>query len=152
MKPVLLDETSLEKIGNPSNLPKFKDTEEVSYTSSWARSPEKLLWQEKYLTLATAFVVLRLFYFLLPSILAFSSAAWRRIIRNTRIISLWECPSMFLNQAMQVFKILKEPCKRRSNLQERAIHARTWASKSLASVFNDAASSSQVCAGSERRC
>ncbi|OVA14221.1 Thioredoxin-like fold [Macleaya cordata] len=152
MKPVSLDQTSLEKIGSPSDLAKFEDSEEESCPFSWARSPEKLLRQETYLALATAFVILRLLCFLLPSLLACASAAWSRHIRNMSLISLWECPLTFLNQAMQVFKVLKEPFKKRSNLQDRAIHARTWASKSLASVsISDAASSSRGCAGSERR-
>ncbi|KAI3979173.1 hypothetical protein MKX01_016998 [Papaver californicum] len=67
---------------------------------SWARSPEKLLRHETYLTLATEFVIIRLLYFLLPSLLACASA----------------------------------PCKSRSSLHERAIHARTWACKSFAHV------------------
>ncbi|KAI3852956.1 hypothetical protein MKX03_014499 [Papaver bracteatum] len=152
MKPVLLDQTSLERMGSQTNLANYEDTEEENCPFSWARSPEKLLQQETYLALATAFVILRLFYFFLPSLLACASAAWRRLIRNTRIVSLWEYPSTLFNQAVQIFRTLKEPCKRRSNLQERAIHARTWARKSFAPVsISDAASSSRVCAGSEVR-
>ncbi|RZC89539.1 hypothetical protein C5167_027082 [Papaver somniferum] len=152
MKPVSLDRTSLERIGSQTNLANYEDTEEENCPFSWARSPGKLLQQETYLALATAFVILRLLYFFLPSLLECASAAWRRLIRNTRIVSLWEYPSTLFNQAMQIFRTFNEPCKRRSNLQERAIHARTWAHKSFAPVsISDAASSSRVCAGSEVR-
>ncbi|XP_026437742.1 5'-adenylylsulfate reductase-like 4 [Papaver somniferum] len=143
MKSVLLDETSWEKLDDPSVLVKLEDTKEESYRFSWIKSPEKLLNEEKYLALTSVFVVLRLVYFFLPSLLACVSTAWRRLILNTRIVSLWEYPSTLFSQAMQIFRTLKEPCKRRSNLQERAIHARTWARKSFASVsISDAAASS----------
>ncbi|KAI3966980.1 hypothetical protein MKX01_040621 [Papaver californicum] len=143
MRSVLLDATSWEKLDDPSVLAKFEDIKEESYKLSWIKSPEKLLNEEKYLALATAFVILRLVYIFLPSLLACVSTAWRRLILNTRIISLWEYPSTLFNQAIQIFRTLKEPCKRRSNLQERAIHARTWARKSFASVsISDASASS----------
>ncbi|MCL7023891.1 hypothetical protein MKW94_014869 [Papaver nudicaule] len=152
LKSMSLDETSWEKLDDPSVLAKFEDVKEKNYRFPWIKSPEKLLKEDKYLALATAFVFLRLVYFFLPALLACVSTAWRRLIQNARIISLWEYPSTLFNQAMQIFRTLKEPCKRRSNLQERAIHARTWARKSFASVsISDAASSSRVCAGSEIR-
>ncbi|KAI3930654.1 hypothetical protein MKX01_037100 [Papaver californicum] len=143
---VLLDATSWEKLDVPSVLVKFEDIKEESYRLSWIKSLEKLLNKEKYLALATAFVILRLVYIFLPSLLACVSTAWRRLILNTRIISLWEYPSTLFNQAIQIFRTLKEPCKRRNNLPERAIHARTWARKSISfvSISDAAASSSRV--------
>ncbi|KAF8411445.1 hypothetical protein HHK36_003996 [Tetracentron sinense] len=123
IKPVSLDQTSFDKVEKPSNLAQLKSIEQESCPFSWAKSPESLLRQDTYLALATTFVLLRLLYFLLPTLLACAQCTWRRHICN---MSLWEHPLAYLNQAMQVFT-----CKR-SNLQEGAINARVWASKSLA--------------------
>ncbi|KAF5461888.1 hypothetical protein F2P56_017949 [Juglans regia] len=128
-----LDLISLEKVVCPSNHEKHDNTKQESCPFSWARSPEKLLQQETYLVLATAFVLLRLLYCYLPTVLLCAQCAWRRHIRNLRLGSLWEHPLAYLKCAIQLFNSLKEPCKR-SNLQEGAMNARAWASKSLATV------------------
>ncbi|PIA52113.1 hypothetical protein AQUCO_01000179v1 [Aquilegia coerulea] len=145
-KPLLRDQSSLEKMENPLNVSKYGDTEE-NCPFSWARSPENMLRQETYLALATAFVVLRLTYFLLPVLIACARCVWRRHIWNASLMSLWEHPLAHIRRAMQVFNALKERCKR-SNLQEGAMNARAWASKSLASVSIGDASSSRECVDS----
>ncbi|KAK6257359.1 hypothetical protein QUC31_000818 [Theobroma cacao] len=127
-----LDKTSLDKIGRLSNHEKHNSTEQESCPFSWARSPENLLRQETYLALATTFVLLRLLYLLYPTLLVFAQFTWRRLIRNMKLGSLLEHSLAYLKRAIQLFNSLKEPCKR-SNLQ-RAMNARAWASKSLATV------------------
>nr|DAD41106.1 TPA_asm: hypothetical protein HUJ06_015429 [Nelumbo nucifera] len=149
IKPASLDRMSLEKMGNPSNLAHLEDSEKENCPFSWARSPENLLRQETYLALATTFVLLRLLHFFLPTLLACVRCAWRRHIQNASLVSLWKYPLTYLNQAIQVFNVLKVPCKR-SNLQEGAMSARAWASKSLASVSIGDASSSRTYSGNER--
>ncbi|KAJ4966927.1 hypothetical protein NE237_018776 [Protea cynaroides] len=149
IKPVSVRKLSMEKSGNPSNLAKVEYTEQESCPFSWARSPENILRQESYLALATMFVLLRFLYFLYPMLLACAQYIWRRHVRNSNLVSLWKLPLAYLNQAVQVFNVLKEPCKR-SNLQEGAMNARVWASKSLASVSIGDASSSRGYSGNER--
>lgn len=140
-----LDKISPEKVGKASNHEKHNHAEEESCPFSWARSPENLLQQETYLALATAFVLLRLVYIFLPTLLLFAHFTWRRLIRNLKLGSLLEHPRTYLNRAIQLFKSLNEPCKR-SNLQEGALNARAWASKSLATVsIGDASSSRGAC-------
>lgn len=108
----------------------------------WARSPESLFQQETYLCLATIFVLLRLFYMIFPTLRRFAQLAWRRYVVNMRSSSLWEHPVVYLNHIIQLFKSLKNPCKK-SNLQEGAKNAQAWASKSLATVsFGDPGSPS----------
>ncbi|KAI3460037.1 hypothetical protein Pfo_016700 [Paulownia fortunei] len=107
----------------------------------WARSPENLFQQETYLTLATIFVILRLLHFTFPTLRRCTQLAWRRYTINVSVSSLLEHPVVYLNQVIQLFSSLKEPCKK-SNLQEGAKNAKAWASKSLATVsFGDASSS-----------
>ncbi|KAF5766410.1 putative Thioredoxin domain-containing protein [Helianthus annuus] len=110
---------------------------------SWARSPENMLQHETYLTLATIFVVLRLFYLSYPFIMTRARVSWRRRIPNIRFKSLWEHPLLYMNHAIQLFTSLTEPCKR-GNLRG-AMNAKAnaaWASKSLASVsFGEASTS-----------
>lgn len=125
-----LDQLSLEKIGRPSANENHGITEPESCPFSWARSPENLLRQETYLALATTFVVLRLLYLLFPTLLICIQCAWRRIIQNVRLGNLLEQALVYLKRK---FNCLKEPCKR-SNLQEGAMNAKAWASKSLATV------------------
>ncbi|CAL5374007.1 unnamed protein product [Camellia sinensis] len=139
-----LNGTYLERIGQSSDDGKNNHPEQESCPFSWARSPENLLQQETYLALATAFVLLRLLYFLLPTLSACTRLVWRLYIPNMKLKSLWEHPPAYLNRAIQLFNSLKEPCKR-SNLQEGAMNAKAWASKSLASVsFGDANTSRVV--------
>ncbi|KAF4351417.1 hypothetical protein F8388_001037 [Cannabis sativa] len=137
------DEASLSEIGSSSNHEKNGNSEQESCPFSWARSPENLLRQETYLALATAFVVLRLLYSIFPTLLVFSQCVWRRYIRNMRFDTLLEHPIAYLKRAVQLSNSLKEPCKR-SNLQEGAMNAKAWASKSLATVsIGDASTSSR---------
>ncbi|CAL0327369.1 unnamed protein product [Lupinus luteus] len=139
-----LDQLSLEKIGRLSVREKHSNTEPESCPFSWARSPENLLRQETYLALATAFVVLRLLYLFFPTLLICIQYAWRRVIQNVRLGSLLEHPLVYLKRMIQSFKCLKEPCKR-SNLQEGAMNAKAWASKSLATVSIGEGSTSRGC-------
>ncbi|KAH7524384.1 5'-adenylylsulfate reductase-like 4 [Ziziphus jujuba] len=130
-----LDQISVDEIGSPSSNEKHDSTDPESCPFSWARSPENLLCQETYLALATAFVLLRLLYIFFPTLLVFTQCAWRRYIQNVRLGSLLEHPLTYLKRAVQLSNSLKEPCKR-SNLQEGALNARAWASKSLASAVS----------------
>ncbi|XP_027365443.1 5'-adenylylsulfate reductase-like 4 isoform X1 [Abrus precatorius] len=127
------NQLSLVKIGHPSATENHGNTEPESCPFSWARSPENLLRQETYLALATTFVVLRLLYLFFPTLRICIQYVWRRIIQNVRIGSLLEHPLVYLKRIIQSFNYLKEPCKR-SNLQEGAMNAKAWASKSLATV------------------
>ncbi|KAF3445842.1 hypothetical protein FNV43_RR11019 [Rhamnella rubrinervis] len=136
-----LDQISVDKIARPSK-EKRDSTDSESCPFSWARSPENLLRQETYLALATAFVLMRLLYLLFPSLLVYTQCTWRRYIQNMRLGSLLEHPLAYLKRAIQLFNSLKEPCKR-SNLQEGAMNARAWASKSLATVSIGDASTSR---------
>ena len=128
-----LDQLSLENIGRLSVHDNHGNPEQESCPFSWARSPEHLLRQETYLALATTFVVLRLLYIFFPTLLVFIQCAWSRVIQNVRLGSLLEHPLVYLKRILQSFNCLKEPCKR-SNLQEGAMNAKAWASKSLATV------------------
>ncbi|XP_043719788.1 5'-adenylylsulfate reductase-like 4 [Telopea speciosissima] len=149
IKPASLVKMSGEKSGDPSNLAKLEDSEQESCPFSWARSPENMLRQETYLALATTFVLLRFLYFIYPTLVACAQYIWRRHVQDANLVSLWKLPLVYLNQAVQVSNVLKEPCKRR-NLQGGAINARVWASKSLASVSIGDASSSRGYSGNER--
>uniref|UniRef100_A0A5B7A0Z2 Thioredoxin domain-containing protein n=1 Tax=Davidia involucrata TaxID=16924 RepID=A0A5B7A0Z2_DAVIN len=141
IKAASLNGTSLDRTGCSSDHEKHGNNEQESCPFSWARSPENLVRQETYLALATAFVLLRLLYLIFPALRVCAQFGWRRYIGNIRLRSLWEHPLAYLNRAIQLFNSLKEPCKR-SNLQEGAMNAKAWASKSLASVsFGDASTS-----------
>lgn len=134
---------SLEKIGSLSVLEKHGHTEPESCPFSWARSPENLLRQETYLALATAFVLLRLLYFIFPTLLKCFQCVWKSVIQNIRLGSLLEHPLVYLKRIMQSISCLRVPCKR-SNLQEGALNAKVWASKSLATVSIGEGSTSRV--------
>lgn len=99
---------------------------------SWARSPENLLQQDAYLALASSFVLLRLLYFLLPKLSSCIKRAWGRQLKFPSLISLCEYSQAFLEQVMIGFSRLN-PGKR-TNLQEGAMNAKAWVSKSLVSV------------------
>ncbi|CAD5181191.1 unnamed protein product [Musa acuminata subsp. malaccensis] len=124
---------SLDKFVDPPNdtEPKEEDVQE-SCPFSWARSPEKLLQQDGYLALASCFLLMRLLYFLLPSLNACLQRAWRRQMRYASLINFWNHLRAYTEEAKQGVGRLY-PCKR-SNLQEGAMNARAWASQSLASV------------------
>lgn len=138
-----MDRTSLDRIAHSLDNEKDNGAELDSCPFSWARSPENMLQQETYLALATIFVILRLLYFILPCLRVCAQFSWRRHVLNVWLRSLWEHPLAYLNRAIQLFSSLKEPCKR-SNLQEGAMNAKAWASKSLASVSFGEASTSRV--------
>lgn len=140
IKTASLDKGSLDKIGRASHLEKHDAPEQESCPFSWARSPENLFREETYLALATTFVLLRLFYWSFPTVLALAQFTWRRHMQNMRLESLLEHPRAYLNRAIQLFNSLNEPCKK-SNLQEGAMRA--WASKSLATVSIGDASTSR---------
>ncbi|KAF9682518.1 hypothetical protein SADUNF_Sadunf05G0117200 [Salix dunnii] len=142
IKTASLDKRSLGKIGRASHLEKHDAPVQENCPFSWARSPENLLREETYLALATTFVLLRLFYWTFPTMLAFAQFIWRRHMQNMRLESLLEHPRAYLNRAIQLFHSLNEPCKK-SNLQEGAMNARAWASKSLATVSIGDASTSR---------
>ncbi|KAG5245811.1 hypothetical protein OIU76_001995 [Salix suchowensis] len=142
IKTASLDKGSLDKIGRASHLEKHDAPEQESCPFSWARSPENLFREETYLALATTFVLLRLFYWSFPTALAFAQFTWRRHMQNMRLESLLEHPRAYLNRAIQLLNSLNEPCKK-SNLQEGAMNARAWASKSLATVSIGDASTSR---------
>ncbi|KAM7256619.1 hypothetical protein ACFE04_012360 [Oxalis oulophora] len=149
IKPATIDESSVEKIGH-SYHENHNSTELENCPFSWARSPENLLQQETYLALATIFVVLRLLYLGFPSLFKLAQSNWISHIRNVRLGNLFEHSLAYLNRAIQLFNSLKEPCKR-SNLQEGAMNARAWASKSLATVSIGDSSTSRSAPVSEGR-
>ncbi|XP_074556363.1 5'-adenylylsulfate reductase-like 3 [Curcuma longa] len=99
---------------------------------SWAKSPEKLLQQDGYLALASCFLLMRLLHRFLPSLNACFQRAWRRQMRYASLRNIWNSFKACLEQAKQGFSRLY-PLKQ-SNLQEGAMNAKAWASKSLASV------------------
>ncbi|MQL84390.1 hypothetical protein Taro_016902 [Colocasia esculenta] len=135
IQPISLDSVSLERFVKAPNLSKLKeDVEPEKCPFSWARSPEKFLQQETYLALATAFLLSRFLYILLPKVVACFKRAWGRHMRYARLISLWDCSQAYFEQARQALaKRNLETCKR-GNLQGGAMNAKIWASKSLVSV------------------
>lgn len=135
------DWTILEEIRDSSDHNKHGNLEEESCPFWWARSPENLLRQETYLALATIFVLLRLLYLLYPTFLLFSRHAWK-YIQNASLLSSLDHILSYLKQAAQLRGCLREPSKR-MNLQEGAMNARVWASKSLATVSIGEASTSR---------
>ncbi|CAL1388961.1 unnamed protein product [Linum trigynum] len=140
----LPDKASLSKNWHPSNSGRHGSNVQESCPFSWAKSPEKLFRQETYLALATAFVLFRLLYLILPSLLSFSQLVWRRHLHYPSLGSIFDHPRAFLNDVVQAFKCLVGPCSRKTNLQEGAMSARAWASKSLATVSIGEASTSRA--------
>ncbi|CAN1345805.1 5'-adenylylsulfate reductase-like 4 [Linum perenne] len=139
----LPDKALLSKVWHPSSHGKLDSSSRESCPFSWPRSPEKLLRQETYLALASAFVLSRLLYLIFPGLIAFSRLVWRRQIHYPRIGNILDHPRAFLKDVVHAFKCLVDPCKK-SNLQEGAMNARAWASKSLATVSIGEASSSRA--------
>nr|CAD1837575.1 unnamed protein product [Ananas comosus var. bracteatus] len=128
-----LDGISLNKIVDLSDMTEFnEDTEQKTCPFSWARSLEKLLQQDTYLALASAFVLLRLLSILVPKLNVWANRAWRRRARFASLISFWIVSKAYIEQAKQGFN--KVILRKRSNLLEGAMNAGVWASKSLASV------------------
>uniref|UniRef100_A0A1J3JD53 5'-adenylylsulfate reductase-like 4 n=1 Tax=Noccaea caerulescens TaxID=107243 RepID=A0A1J3JD53_NOCCA len=144
-----LDRASLEKSVSVPHLGNEINTEPENCPFTWARSPENMLRQETYLTLAIIFVLLRLLHLVFPTLVVFTKFTWRRIAQNMRLESLQEHTVGFLSRAVQLCMHLKEPCKR-SNLQGGAMNARAWASKSLATVsIGDSSSSNRGSSASQ---
>ncbi|XP_008782161.2 5'-adenylylsulfate reductase-like 4 [Phoenix dactylifera] len=140
IKPESLDPSSLEVTVGSSSLVEFvEETNRKNCPYSWSRTPEKLLQQNTYLALATFFLLLRLLYFLLSKL-----NAWWRCTRHASLMSLWDCSQAYFVQAKQVFCRLN-PCKRSKG----AMNAKSWASKTLASVSIGEPSSARTHFGSE---
>lgn len=137
----MLDETSPEKNRLVPHFGNQNNTEQENCPVSWARrSPENLFRHETYLALATVFVLLRLLHLISPTIVVLAKFTWRRVSQNMRLGNLLE---------HTVTMYLKEPCMS-SNLQEGAMNARAWASKSLATVsIGDSSSSSRGVSASQ---
>ncbi|KAI3930804.1 hypothetical protein MKX01_037250 [Papaver californicum] len=134
MKPASQDYIPLEKIVNTADVEKLQENvgQDDSYLLSWERFPKNLFQEEMYLTLATTFVILRLLYLGYPSLLSCARCVWMKYsIHNISLVNLWEHSLLTF---IQVLNALKGPFAKASNLQERAMNARLWASKSLASV------------------
>ncbi|XP_010538940.1 PREDICTED: 5'-adenylylsulfate reductase-like 4 [Tarenaya hassleriana] len=152
------DVTGIEKLDEASsveenrlvpNLGNQSTTEQENCPFSWARSPENLLRQETYLALATVFVLLRLLHLVFPTLVVFVKFTWGRVAQNMSLESLSEHTVSYLSRVVRLRMQLKEPCKR-SNLQEGAMNARAWASKSLATVsIGDSGSSSRGASASQ---
>ncbi|KAG0476265.1 hypothetical protein HPP92_013106 [Vanilla planifolia] len=132
IKPVPVNPTITNGSLSPINFTKVAGDTQENCPFSWARSPENLLQQDTYLALASSFVLLRLLYFLLPKLRSRLKRAWRWHMQLPSLICLCDYSQAFLQQAKRGFGRLN-PCKR-SNLQEGALSAKAWASKSLASV------------------
>ncbi|MCL7034840.1 hypothetical protein MKW94_003086 [Papaver nudicaule] len=130
VKPAPQDQIPSEKIVGSTDVEKLHENAGQD-DRSWERFPENLFQEEMYLTLATAFVILRLLYIGYPSLLSCAHCVWMYSIHNISLVNLWEHPLLTL---ILVLNALKGPFAKASNLQERAMNARSWASKSLASV------------------
>ncbi|KAJ8747444.1 hypothetical protein K2173_023844 [Erythroxylum novogranatense] len=128
-----LDKGVLDKIARPPNYENHDQIEQENCPFPWARSPDKWFAQETCLALATAFVILRSLYLFLPALHVLARVLWRRRIRIIRLGSLLDHAGALSNQVVQLCISFKEPCGKR-NLQEGAINARAWASKSLVTV------------------
>ncbi|KAK9742612.1 hypothetical protein RND81_03G185700 [Saponaria officinalis] len=136
------DEVPFDKIESASNLERNENEDTEDNLLSWTRSPKKLLEQETYLALATAFVLLRLMYLLVPYLLELTHCTWRRFTQqHVRVATLWEHPLRYLNTTKQVLSSLVGT-RKGSNFQENALNARAWASKSLASAVSATPSAS----------
>ncbi|CAA7395114.1 unnamed protein product [Spirodela intermedia] len=122
-----LDLASLERLLRAPINGRPKDVELENCPFSWARSPERFFQEDTYLALAAAFVVCRVVYLLLPSVLGCGRRAWRRHGGVARFASLWD------GSRMAFAKLSLNPCRRR-DLQEGAMNAKIWASKSLVPV------------------
>ncbi|KAJ0974989.1 hypothetical protein J5N97_016954 [Dioscorea zingiberensis] len=124
---------SMGKAEDPANLNQPKaDTDQENCPFSWARSPERLLQQDTYLALASSFVLLRMLYFLLPKLNSCVLHTCRRQLRFASLMNTWEYFHACLSQVRHNMNNLN-PCKR-SDFHEGAMHAKVWASTSLASV------------------
>lgn len=149
MRPASLDRMMFERIWDQLNLTKIAGTEQEC-PFSWARSPDKLLQQETYLILAITFVLLRLIYVLLPTVRVCLERAWRGWMWSTSLMRLWEHPKLRFEHPVQVLN--RRPPSKRINLQEGAMNAKAWASKSLATVTIGEASSSRASFGGWKIC
>ncbi|KAH7683832.1 Thioredoxin-like protein [Dioscorea alata] len=149
IKPV--SQLRVENAESQAHFTEFKGVaEQENCPFSWARSLEKLLEQDPYLALSSAFVLLRMLYFLLPRLNSCVMWAWGQRIRHASPLNTWDYFRASLLQAKQSFSKLN-PFKQ-SDFQEGALHAKMWASKSLASVsFGEPSSSGRSPSKLDRR-
>ncbi|XP_039125354.1 5'-adenylylsulfate reductase-like 3 isoform X2 [Dioscorea cayenensis subsp. rotundata] len=149
IKPV--SQLRVEKAEGQAHLTELKGAaEQENCPFSWIRSLEKLLEQDPYLALSSAFVLLRMLYVLLPRLNSCVMWAWGQRIRPASPLNTWDYFQASLLQAKQSFSKLI-PFKQ-SDFQEGALHAKIWASKSLASVsFGDPSSSGRSPSTLDRR-
>lgn len=146
VKPPRVDPSTSNKTITLPNLDEdIQGGEEMNLPFSWARTAENLLQRDAYLALAGAFVLLRLLYFLLPKLSSYLKTAggWRITMRLPILMSLWEYSQAFLEQVRMCLDRQKQPGKR-MNLQEGAMSAKAWVSKSLVSVSVGEPSSGRV--------
>lgn len=142
-----LDHTYPGEIIIPLNNTGYKQELDENCPFSWARSPEKMLQQDTYLALATAFLLFRLLYVFLPKVFGCVKFVWRNHIRYTSLITV---SHICLEQTKHAFCQLN-PYGKRRNLQEGALNARSWANKSLASVSIGEPSSARMHSICEKR-
>lgn len=84
INPVSVDAIPLKRmqdtvniVENESENENEKNTEQEDSLFLWARSPDRLLHEDTCLAFASTFVILRLFFFLLPKLNACVKQAWR---------------------------------------------------------------------------
>eukprot|EP00252_Welwitschia_mirabilis_P010938 TRINITY_DN2463_c0_g1_i1.p1 TRINITY_DN2463_c0_g1~~TRINITY_DN2463_c0_g1_i1.p1 ORF type:complete len:322 (-),score=51.55 TRINITY_DN2463_c0_g1_i1:147-1112(-) len=119
---------------------------------SWAKSADRLLQQDMYLTLAVLFLTMRVLYLLYPTCLLWLKFVWERCVSYDNRVILRNNPTFVENMLSIVnlrraFRSLR--LYKKGNLQEGAINATAWASKSLAHVSLGEGSSSKILSGSE---
>lgn len=143
VKPVPMNPTALNKSVSFENLAEdIGGAKQENCPFSWARSPKNLLQQDKYLALASSFVLMRLLCFFLPKLSAHAKRAWGWHIQLPSLMGLCNYSQAFFQQSRQGLSRLN-PGKR-TNLQEGAMTAKAWASKSLASVSIGEPSSGRI--------
>ncbi|XP_057872711.1 5'-adenylylsulfate reductase-like 3 isoform X2 [Cryptomeria japonica] len=122
---------------------------------SWAKSPEKLLQEDNYLTLAILFLVSRMLYFLFPKVLLWLKRIWNKHVFPADVASTREYSPSYMERILYIFnrnRIMSSlKFYKTGNFQGGAMNARAWASKSLASVSLGEGSSSKAGSNGEGR-
>lgn len=122
---------------------------------SWAKSPEKLLQEDNYLTLAILFLVSRMLYFLFPKVLLWLKWIWNKHVFPANVASTREYSPTYMERILYIFnrnRIMSSlKFYKTGNFQGGAMNARAWASKSLASVSLGEGSSSKAGSNGEAR-
>ncbi|KAH9321024.1 hypothetical protein KI387_015663 [Taxus chinensis] len=134
---------------NLRGLDLVKDIENEKHCPySWAKSPEKLLQEDTYLTLAILFLVSRILYFLFPKVLLWLKQIWKRHVFPANVARMREYTPTYMERILYIFNTnrIKSSLKfcKTGNFQGGAMNARAWASKSLASVSLGEGSSSKT--------